>query len=62
VLLRHRGEHDGTGEAGADRDSGGGEQWDGALKRHDAAQRGEPSAGESQQAERPLAVREPALP
>src|SRR6266567_4386648 len=60
VMLRHRGEHGGTREAGADRDGGGGEQWGGALQRHDASQRGEPGAGEPQQAERPLAVREPA--
>ncbi len=59
MLLRHGGVLRGGAEPGADRDGGDGEQRDGAFQRDDAAQRGEPGAGEPQQAERPLAVGEP---
>jgi len=55
-VLRHGGVLRGGGEPGADRDGGDGEQRDGAFQRDDTAQRGEPGAGEPQQAERPLAV------
>jgi hypothetical protein len=58
-VLGHGGVLRGGAESGADRNGGDGEQRDGAFQRDDPAQRGEPGAGEPQQAERPFAVGEP---